>query len=175
MLYFGVELAEPVAGVDLSSLDIQLVYQGGNPGFEPLISDTEIASSSAQCPPASITKDIDMHDTFGYIYTSGTTGLAKAAIIKHGKMVTLGAFVAHGCELQAGDRNYCALPLLHTAVGGLGVGLMIYRSVTIIIKRKVRSVPDKKTHTWDHGIGSASGWSVRKSCLCCGLLPLTNS
>lgn len=86
-----------------------------------------------------LTKDIGINDIFGYIYTSGTTGLPKAAIIKHAKMVTFGAFVTHGCDLKPGDRNYWVLPLFHSAGGGLGVGMMIYGGVAIIIKRKVQN------------------------------------
>ena len=139
MLFFGVELAKSVAGVDLSEFGVQLVCQGGDPGFVADIADNAIASASTENPPALLTKDIGMNDTFGYIYTSGTTGLPKAAIIKHAKMVTFGAFVTHGCDLKPGDRNYCVLPLFHSAGGGLGVGMMIYGGVTIIIKRKVQN------------------------------------
>ena len=138
--FFGVELAKSVAGIDVSLASLELVCQGGDPGSEVYVADAEIAAASAQSPAASITKDIGMSDTFGYIYTSGTTGLPKAAIIKHSKMVSLGASVVHSCELTAGDRNYCVLPLFHSAGGGVGVGMMIYGGVTLIIKRKVRSV-----------------------------------
>ena len=44
--------------------------------------------------------------------------------------------MVHGCDIRPGDRNYCVLPLFHSAGGGLGVGMMIYGGATIIIKRK---------------------------------------
>jgi len=138
MLFFGVELSESVLGLDMSELnDVQFACQGGDPHIPAaVVVDGDIAAASTDSPSAAITKDIGMNDVFGYIYTSGTTGLPKAAIIKHSKMVTFGAFVVHGCDLKVGDRNYCVLPLFHSAGGGLGVGMMIYGGVTIIIKRK---------------------------------------
>ena len=140
---FGAELGGQIADI-VDNLPNTVSYYCVSDGGAPIkvthsrfqIVDDEIARSSAAAPPPSATAGIGMSDIFGYIYTSGTTGLPKAAKILHSKMVTFGAFMTHGCGIQPGDRNYCVLPLFHSAGGGLGVGMMIYGGATIIIKRK---------------------------------------
>ena len=59
---------------------------------------------------------------YQYIYTSGTTGLPKAAIILHSKMILFGMMICNVFQVTENDRNYCVLPLFHSAGGGLGVG-----------------------------------------------------
>ena len=140
---FGGELSTPIAEIADQLPNHVAFYGVTDGGAAPASShskfqivDDAIASASAAPPPPGILADVGMPDIFGYIYTSGTTGLPKAAKILHSKMVSFGGFMVHGCDIRPGDRNYCVLPLFHSAGGGLGVGMMIYGGATIIIKRK---------------------------------------
>ena len=50
-----------------------------------------------------------------YIFTSGTTGLPKAALISHGRFLSVGAGWMSVIPLGDDDVFYCALPLFHGA------------------------------------------------------------
>jgi len=72
-------------------------------------------------------------DPYLLIYTSGTTGLPKAARISHlrGMNIASGAIVA--LELGPGDRMYIALPLYHSAGGGMALGGALLSGATAVI------------------------------------------
>ena len=48
-----------------------------------------------------------------YIFTSGTTGLPKAALINHGRFLSVGAGWSSVVDLSEKDVFYCSLPLFH--------------------------------------------------------------
>ena len=50
-----------------------------------------------------------------YIFTSGTTGLPKAALISHGRFLSVGTGWMSVMPLDENDVFYCALPLFHGA------------------------------------------------------------
>lgn len=58
---------------------------------------------------------IDSRRPCFYIFTSGTTGLPKAALIGHGRFLSVGAGWRSVVELGETDVFYCALPLFHGA------------------------------------------------------------
>ena len=71
---------------------------------------------------------------FCYIYTSGTTGLPKAVNISHAKFCSP-TKIAHAYLRPGVDRNYCVLPLFHSAGGMIGAGMMLC-GITLIMRKK---------------------------------------
>ncbi|SLG56437.1 long-chain-acyl-CoA synthetase [Mycobacteroides abscessus] len=70
------------------------------------------------------------------IYTSGTTGLPKAAHFSHFRVVSMAHAVAKALKLGPGDRQYCCLPLYHSA-GSIGAvcGSLLSGSAAIIVPK----------------------------------------
>ena len=136
IVLFGSELAEQIAGVKdtlTAELNIRLFSAGGKVPFAPCADDLIAKAPTTALP---LPNDVGMLSTFGYIYTSGTTGLPKAAVIIHLKMVGMGGLVSNGFDIQPNDVLYTVLPLFHSAGGGLGVGTMLYRGCTMVVRRK---------------------------------------
>jgi fatty-acyl-CoA synthase len=94
-------------------------------------------------PDRSLRAGITAGDDLFYIYTSGTTGLPKAARFSHLKFMTAGS-----ASLLAGfaqdDVMYCALPLYHSAGGGMAVGAVLMSGGTLALRRKFSA-----SHFWE--------------------------
>jgi len=75
-------------------------------------------------------------DGLFYIYTSGTTGLPKAAKVSHTKALTTGIASWKALGLTPADRNYCCLPLYHSAGGMMSVGASLLSGGALIVSRK---------------------------------------
>ena len=97
--------------------------------------DAEVAACPTTCPDSALRAGVCSSDTLCYIYTSGTTGLPKAVILPHRKVLTVGAFFSSVFAKPGVDRNYCSLPLFHSAGGMMGGGMFVF-GVTMILKRK---------------------------------------
>lgn len=69
------------------------------------------------------------------IYTSGTTGFPKAAYVSHLKFFGASG-VCRVCPLSLGDRNYCVLPLYHTAGVSIGCGILLREGITLVLRSK---------------------------------------
>jgi len=139
MVLFGAELGHVVRDI-LSALhseipNLKIFSKDGQVDFCPS-ADPIIATIKADRPPASMTADIPMSAVFGYIYTSGTTGLPKAAVILHQKIILFGALMGRAFCVQETDVCYTVLPLFHSAGGGLGIGMMLYRGCTVVLRKK---------------------------------------
>ncbi len=147
---YGAELADRIgavarelaaAGVSTSSMGVLggggggggAVLGGG--GGAPHQMDAQIAACPATRPDPALRSDVGTADTLCYIYTSGTTGLPKAVILPHRKVLTVGAFFSTVFATPGVDRNYCCLPLFHSAGGMMGGGMFVF-GVTMILKRK---------------------------------------
>jgi fatty-acyl-CoA synthase len=70
------------------------------------------------------------------IYTSGTTGLPKAAHISHSKAITSGLLASKIQGLTVNDRNYCCLPLYHSAGGMMCAGGSLLSGGALVIARR---------------------------------------
>lgn len=138
IVLFGAELAQSIEEIKDtlgSELNVRLYSQGGSVAFAPC-ADTLIAKARPDPAPASLTENVVMSDPFGYIYTSGTTGMPKAAVILHAKMFAFGGLMGRSFQVTSTDVVYTVLPLFHSAGGGLGVGMMLYTSATVVLRKK---------------------------------------
>ena len=145
----------PVADA-LRALGVEIVSRCGATSFCDCV-DVPFMDASDEDPPAHHRAGLSLDSVFGYICerpahsrcaagglirrlpradTSGTTGLPKAAVIKHTKLFSLGAFMTRMYALRPSDRIYTCLPLYHTAGGGLGIGCMLYGGCTVVLRRK---------------------------------------
>ncbi|HMV72759.1 MAG TPA: AMP-binding protein, partial [Pseudomonadales bacterium] len=82
-----------------------------------------------------------------YIFTSGTTGLPKAALINHGRFLSVGAGWCSVVELSQQDVLYCALPLFHGSALMSLYSTALYAGATLLIRRRFsvsRFWPDVK-------------------------------
>ncbi len=103
-------------------------------GTEPLDEVLEDASPAPLDPR--VRTGLEAGDPYLYIYTSGTTGLPKAARVSHlrGMSMAVGAIAA--LPLRPGDRMYVALPLYHSAGGGMAMGGALLAGATAVIAPK---------------------------------------
>jgi len=134
MVIFGAELAEPMGAIR-DQLDMILFSREGQVSFCDC-ADPLLAKASSTAPDSNIVKDITMSDAFGYIYTSGTTGLPKAAVILHAKTFAFGGLMGCSFMVREDDVVLTVLPLFHSAGGGLGIGMMLYRGCTVVLRKK---------------------------------------
>lgn len=82
-----------------------------------------------------------------YIFTSGTTGLPKAALISHGRFLSVGAGWCSVVTLSEKDVFYCALPLFHGSALMSLYSTALYAGATMLIRRRFsvsRFWPDVK-------------------------------
>jgi fatty-acyl-CoA synthase len=139
-LIYGTELTESINLVadDLISNNLQLLSVGTLTGPTVLPSgtiDTGILQASTTAPDRKHRANLPSSHPFCYIYTSGTTGLPKAVVIPMRKYSSAGSTLAHVYMQPGVDRNYCVLPLFHSAGGMLG-GSAFLAGIAIIIKGK---------------------------------------
>ncbi|KAM7542957.1 hypothetical protein Aperf_G00000005115 [Anoplocephala perfoliata] len=91
-----------------------------------------VNASSAAPPP--IVKEPKVTDRLIYVFTSGTTGLPKAAIITFSRYVFMANAISFFCRVRLNDIVYIPLPIYHTAGGIIGVGQMLLRGITIVLR-----------------------------------------
>ena len=96
--------------------------------------DESLAHASSSAPNLKHRANLSMATPLCYIYTSGTTGLPKAVIIPYRKYSNV-TMIASLYMKPGIDRNYCVLPLFHSAGGMIG-GAAFLTGVTMIIKSK---------------------------------------
>ncbi|CAI4227376.1 unnamed protein product [Auanema sp. JU1783] len=92
-----------------------------------------LRNSSEEEPDSS---DVNFQNVLCYIYTSGTTGNPKPAIIKHFRYywIAMGSGSAFG--VREDDVVYITMPLYHSAAGIMGIGSMIVKGTTTVIRKK---------------------------------------
>ncbi len=112
------------------------VFAIGGPvdGAAPL--EDTLARTSPDALDPGVRAGLVAGDPYLYIYTSGTTGLPKAARISHlrGMQIAGGAMAA--LSLGPGDRMYVALPLYHSAGGGMAFGGSLLSGAAAVIAPK---------------------------------------
>lgn len=139
MVLFGAELAAPIKDIwDTLTAEIGGVKMFCKDGTTDFCESADPLSVKAKTdrPPASLVAGIRMSDVFGFIYTSGTTGLPKAAVILHQKVFAFGALMGRAFAVRETDVVYTVLPLFHSAGGGLGIGMMMYKGCTVVLRKK---------------------------------------
>jgi fatty-acyl-CoA synthase len=102
-------------------------------GARDLVAD--LAARPSANPPISARAGACAGDDLFYIYTSGTTGLPKAARFSHLKFLSTGTAALLG-GFAPSDVMYCALPLYHSAGGGMAVGCVLLSGGTLALRRK---------------------------------------
>ncbi|KAI1732719.1 AMP-binding enzyme domain-containing protein [Ditylenchus destructor] len=85
------------------------------------------------CRPSS---NVNFKSILCFIYTSGTTGLPKAALMKHFRYYSMVMGSAESFGIRPEDRVYISMPLYHTSAGILGVGQMLLRGTSCVIRQK---------------------------------------
>lgn len=71
-----------------------------------------------------------------YVFTSGTTGLPKAALISHGRFLSVGAGWLSVLPLGEEDVFYCALPLFHGAALMSLYSTALQAGGTVLVRRR---------------------------------------
>jgi fatty-acyl-CoA synthase len=90
---------------------------------------------SSANPDRSVREGLTAGDDLFYIYTSGTTGLPKAARFSHAKFASTGSISAIA-GFGRNDTMYIALPLYHSAGGGMGVSTTLGAGGTLALRGK---------------------------------------
>jgi fatty-acyl-CoA synthase len=103
-------------------------------GTQPLDEALENASSTPLDPR--VRTGLEAGDPYLYIYTSGTTGLPKAARVSHLRAMSMAVGAIAALPLGPGDRMYVALPLYHSAGGGMALGGALLSGATAVIAPK---------------------------------------
>ncbi|KAL3078655.1 hypothetical protein niasHT_033014 [Heterodera trifolii] len=78
----------------------------------------------------------DFRSILCFIFTSGTTGMPKPARIKHLRYYSMAIGIAQSFDIRADDRLYITMPLYHTAAGIIGVGQMLLRGCSCVIRSR---------------------------------------
>jgi len=140
LLIFGIE---STANIETAKETLDVEFQkipyycfGGKdfPAYAQSL-DEELEKFPTTPVPKSTRDGMKASDYWAFVYTSGTTGLPKAAIIKHFRFISTGAFSQMYGVTQK-DRIYTALPLYHSAGGMIGAGMMIYSGATLVLRKK---------------------------------------
>jgi len=85
---------------------------------------------------ASLRAGIDNRRPCFYVFTSGTTGLPKAALISHGRFLSVGAGWLAVLPLGEDDVFYCALPLFHGAALMSLFSTALQAGGTLLVRRR---------------------------------------
>ncbi len=85
---------------------------------------------------ATLRAGIDNRSSCFYIFTSGTTGLPKAALVSHGRFLSVGAGWMSVMPLDENDVFYCALPLFHGAALMSLYSTALQAGSTVLIRRR---------------------------------------
>jgi fatty-acyl-CoA synthase len=107
---------------------------GAVAGAEPL--DAVLGASSPDALDPALRAGLVAGDPYLYIYTSGTTGFPKAAKISHLRGMQLAGGAIAALSLTPGDRMYIALPLYHSAGGGMALGGALLSGAAAVIAPK---------------------------------------
>lgn len=75
-------------------------------------------------------------DTALMIYTSGTTGLPKAANVPHRRLAEWSLWFAGMIDARPEDRLYDCLPMYHSVGGVVGIGAMLVRGGSVLIRER---------------------------------------
>ncbi len=86
-------------------------------------------------PDPKVREGVTAGDDLFYIYTSGTTGLPKAARFSHAKFASTGS-ISTIAGFGRNDTMYIALPLYHSAGGGMGVSTTLGCGGTLALRAK---------------------------------------
>ena len=141
-LIYGTELIDSInlVSTDLLNDGLTLLSMGtlnGPPNstsITPGAIDQTIIHASQTKPDTKHRDGLLPSHPFCYIYTSGTTGLPKAVVIPIRKYASISGLGS--VYMKPGiDRNYCVLPLFHSAGGMMG-GAAFLAGVSMIIKNK---------------------------------------
>ncbi len=106
--------------------------------------DATLAEQPETNPDAALRGELVAGDDLFYIYTSGTTGLPKAARFSHMRFLAMGDIAAFALKLRQQDVHYCALPLYHSAGGGMLVSSALSSGAAIALRRRFSA-----SHFWD--------------------------
>ncbi|KAL7078914.1 hypothetical protein ACQ4LE_002447 [Meloidogyne hapla] len=79
---------------------------------------------------------INFHSLLCFIYTSGTTGMPKPACIKHFRCYSMVVGCAYSFGILSTDKIYISMPLYHTAAGILGIGQVLFRGASCVIRQR---------------------------------------
>uniref|UniRef100_A0A7E5A1M5 Very long-chain fatty acid transport protein n=1 Tax=Panagrellus redivivus TaxID=6233 RepID=A0A7E5A1M5_PANRE len=82
------------------------------------------------------TPGLDFHSVLCYIYTSGTTGNPKPAVIKHFRYFWIAGGAGKAFGIYKTDSLYVMMPMYHSAAGILGIGQVVVRGCTAVIRKK---------------------------------------
>ncbi|KAI6191698.1 Protein CBR-ACS-22 [Aphelenchoides bicaudatus] len=103
-----------------------------NDAQSSVIDLSDLLTDTSEPAPSGVT----FKDILCYIYTSGTTGHPKAAIIKHYKYFFVTLAAGHAFGITNNDRIYVTMPLYHSAAGIIGIGQLILRGCTVVVRKK---------------------------------------
>jgi acyl-CoA synthetase (AMP-forming)/AMP-acid ligase II len=113
------------------------VRRQGHEGAKAPQGARDLSADLAHAPrrTAASAREARSGDDLFYIYTSGTTGLPKAARFSHLKFFSTGV-PARLAGFDPSDVMYCALPLYHSAGGGMAVSAVLSSGGTLALRRK---------------------------------------
>uniref|UniRef100_A0A914GPX7 Long-chain-fatty-acid--CoA ligase n=1 Tax=Globodera rostochiensis TaxID=31243 RepID=A0A914GPX7_GLORO len=118
--------ADAVGGLDalrvyaLGALNAQFAHDGTHLDTEPPVEEPVPNFRSILC----------------FIFTSGTTGMPKPARIKHLRYYSMALGIAQSFGVRADDRLYISMPLYHTAAGIIGIGQVLLRGSSCVIRAR---------------------------------------
>ncbi|GMR46668.1 hypothetical protein PMAYCL1PPCAC_16863, partial [Pristionchus mayeri] len=96
--------------------------------------ENSMITTSDEEPP--ICPELDFHSVFCYIYTSGTTGFPKPSVIKHCRYYFAASSASVAFGIKRKDRMYITLPFYHSSGSMLGIGSLVAKGTTIVIRKK---------------------------------------
>ncbi|KAF8373663.1 hypothetical protein PRIPAC_80092 [Pristionchus pacificus] len=80
--------------------------------------------------------ELNFQSVLCYIYTSGTTGFPKPSVIKHCRFYWAACSSSEGFGVKKEDVLYITMPFYHSAASMLGVGTIISKGTSIVIRKK---------------------------------------
>uniref|UniRef100_A0AC34F409 Uncharacterized protein n=1 Tax=Panagrolaimus sp. ES5 TaxID=591445 RepID=A0AC34F409_9BILA len=111
---------------ELLDKDMKIYLTDGNEG-----NYTSLAKVIKEDSEPAIPAGLDFKSNLCYIYTSGTTGNPKPAVIKHLRYY----WIANGSSVAFGIKPD-DLPMYHSQAGILGIGQVVARGSTVVIRKK---------------------------------------
>ncbi|GMR46666.1 hypothetical protein PMAYCL1PPCAC_16861, partial [Pristionchus mayeri] len=108
--------------------------------------ETIMSTTSQDEPPRCA--ELNFQSVLCYIYTSGTTGAPKPAVIKHARFYVAAKGGSEVFGIQSEDRGYVTMPFYHSAASILGLGMLVAKGSTVVIRKKFSA-----TNFWKDAIG----------------------
>ncbi|GMS94741.1 hypothetical protein PENTCL1PPCAC_16916, partial [Pristionchus entomophagus] len=96
--------------------------------------EERMAAASGEEPARS--KEVDFQSILCYIYTSGTTGFPKPSVIKNCRYYWAAYSSALAFGVKKDDRMYITMPFYHSAASMLGIGTMLSKGTTVVIRKR---------------------------------------